>query len=269
MSSSQNPDSSGVPHVPQRPTLYFNKVPSIKILIPPKGGCCSNRVVVYILCISICTGRYSPQPDERCITYCSQSIRGRIDQAEPWCRSFCIRRVFDHEVRRTLATAGQTQRPLADAKYPLPPEGQPISEDHSSSSQSSEGQEWDEEYQWTPSVSNNGVGPRNSRYWKTGWYFWYSKSRWAAQEKMDLMMCDLAKQAEWQKYKDRMNAEWAEQEQKAHVIGELATEDFGPQARQATIQPPVQTSSSVPSTPAVVIEAPLSPQVGPPFPGTT
>ena len=80
------------------------------------------------------------------------------------------------------------------------------------------------------------------------------------------MMCDLAKQAEWQKYKEKMNAEWAEQEQKARAIGELATEDLGSQAKQATIQQPVQIAPSAPPVATAVIEAPLPPQVGPPFP---
>ncbi|KAF7792690.1 hypothetical protein EIP86_003788 [Pleurotus ostreatoroseus] len=271
MSSSQRPESSSTPPTPQRSTIYFNKVPSIRILVPPKGGYTPNRLRSCNSYGSVSTGRYSTKPDEHCFTYCSQSVRGRIDQAEPWCRSFCIRRIFDHEVRRTLAVQGQNKQSPAqtastDAQFPLPPEGQPSADAHRSSTQSSEGDEWDEGMQWTPSVSSGGPSSRDMRYWKTGWYFWYSKSRWAAQEKMDLMMCDLAKQAEWQKYKEKMNAEWAEQEQKARAIGELAAEDLGTQAKQATIQPPVQIAPSAPSAATAVIEAPLPPQVGPPFP---
>lgn len=215
-------------------------------------------------------GRFSPQPDERCFTYCSQSIRGRIEQTEPWCRSICIRRVFDHEVRRTLAVHSQDPHVASaasetEAKFPLPPEGQPSPETHSTSPQSSEGQEWDDDIQWTPSSTSSGpLRPQNTRYWKTGWYFWYSKSRWAAQEKMDLMMCDLTKQAEWQKYKERVNAEWAAYEQKTRTIGDQASEDLGP-SRQAVVQPPMHVPSSTQTAPTAS-EAPIPPQVGPPFP---
>jgi len=84
----------------------------------------------------------------------------------------------------------------------------------------------EEEANWH-SVANNITPPQEVRHWKAGWYLWLSKSRWAAQEKMDLMMCDLERQAEWQKYKQRVNSEWADSLQ-GHGIGDIAAEDHGP-----------------------------------------
>lgn len=183
--------------------------------------------------------------------------------------------MFDHEVRKTLAYhARQPQASeLASApeeKYPLPPEGQPASESAHGAPQSSEGQEWDEEYQWSPSMSFNSPKASNARYWKAGWYLWVSKSRWAAQEKMDLMMCDLAKQAEWQKYKERMNADWAEYEKQSRSIGDLAVEDIGA-ASQETMPPPPSQTQAIPTAAATqgqqaIIDAPVAAPAGPPFP---
>ncbi|KAJ2968251.1 hypothetical protein NUW54_g13271 [Trametes sanguinea] len=51
-------------------------------------------------------------------------------------------------------------------------------------------------------------GKGELRYWKAGWYLWWSKSRWAAQERMDLMRRSLGSQTEWQQLKERRNEEW-------------------------------------------------------------
>ncbi|GBE81275.1 hypothetical protein BKA93DRAFT_820935 [Sparassis latifolia] len=171
-SSSSPIDTNSPPPQPLR--IWWTAFPSIKIIRPPKG-------------------RFSPQVDERCFTYCSQSIRGRLDKSEPWCRTICVRRVFSHEVQRIISVhEGQEQ--IAQMKYPLPPEGQR-----------------------TPSLTgmlsgqpNEENEPRQTevRHWNEGWYLWSSKSRWAAQERMDLMMCDIERQAEWQRYKEEMNEKW-------------------------------------------------------------
>ena len=101
---------------------------------------------------------------------------------------------------------------------------------------------------------------------------WVSKSRWAAQEKMDLMMCDLAKQAEWQKYKERMNADWAEYTRQTRSLGELAAEDIGTHdAHHHGGEQPVpmpQAQIPIPSAAQGPIAGELSPppQSGPPFP---
>lgn len=94
-------------------------------------------------------GMQSPRTDERCFTYCSQSISGRAHGQNPFCRSLCIRRIFAHEVRHLLARTpdGRTTTYTPDAdpaqiratferlglevtleerklNIPLPPEGQ-------------------------------------------------------------------------------------------------------------------------------------------------
>lgn len=193
-------------------------------------------------------GRYSTKTDERCFTYCSQSVHGRLSQAEPWCRTVCIRKVFNHEVKRALAVYEQDlkthQRNLntvdVEAKYPLPPEGQRTAKffgslfgTPSSSSSSSSSSSRDAETEWH-SIAEPSKPVDEVKYWKEGWYLWMSESRWAAQEKMDLMMCDLEKQGEWQKYKDKVLEEWTayEQGQLAQSsgpigVGDSAMEDHG------------------------------------------
>ncbi|KAH8087871.1 hypothetical protein BXZ70DRAFT_955478 [Cristinia sonorae] len=212
----------------QEPTpLVWNRLPSIKILRPPQG-------------------RYSTNADERCFTYCSQTVHGRLSQAEPWCRTVCIRKVFNHEVKRALAVYEQDpdthSRNLntvqVDTKFPLPPEGQEAARYFSSlfglrppsstSAQSSR----DSDAEWH-SISGTSKPVDEQKYWKEGWYLWMSQSRWAAQEKMDLMMCDLEKQAEWQRYKDRVLEDWNAFEQgqlqggRPISIGDSAMEDHG------------------------------------------
>ena len=89
------------------------------------------------------------------------------------------------------------------------------------------------------------------------------------------MMCDLAKQAEWQKYKDKVNAEWAEYQRQARSIGELAQDDIGTAALPSIQQPPAQTQNQGPApqvvhgaaiAPVSPIDMSLPPQPGPPFP---
>ena len=53
------------------------------------------------------------------------------------------------------------------------------------------------------------LDPLDVRHWQEGWYLWWSTSRWAAQERLDLMRRDLQGQAEWQTFKDKKNEEWA------------------------------------------------------------
>ena len=86
------------------------------------------------------------------------------------------------------------------------------------------------------------------------------------------MMCDLAKQAEWQKYKERMNADWAEYTRQTHSLGELAAEDIGTHDvhHEGTEQPAAMPQPQIP-IPSVAqgpipgeLSTPL--QSGPPFP---
>lgn len=150
-----------------------------------------------------CIDRFSPRTDERCFTYCSQSAAGRSQRQEPWCRSICIRRVFAHEVRKSLLNAEHTTDNLFDkskrttpetTKYPLPPEGQRADEVY-------EGQTERDRYE-------QKLREKGAKYWEEGWYVWYSKSRWAAQEKVDLMMHDLPTQVGWWRHMAKQKEEW-------------------------------------------------------------
>ncbi|THH30876.1 hypothetical protein EUX98_g3327 [Antrodiella citrinella] len=207
---------------PQRTPLVFNRLPSIKIVRQPGGP-------------------YASSVDERCFTYCSQTVHGRISQAEPYCRTFCFRKVFNHEVKRALAVVEKDpetqQRNIntveVDVQHPLPLEGQQAARFFSSlfgspskSSTPSELEDW-----------HSMTGPTKPvdevKYWKEGWYLWMSQSRWAAQEKMDLMMCGLEKQSEWQSHKAKVLEEWTAYEsgqlQAGGLIGvgDSALEDHG------------------------------------------
>lgn len=83
-----------------------------------------------------------------------------------------------------------------DRKIPLPPEGQPGPEAVQ-----------DALNEFNPS----GRSPEERvRYWKEGWYLWMSSSRWAIQEKLDLMMRDLGWQASWVRTRERRKKEWLE-----------------------------------------------------------
>ncbi|KAI0079313.1 hypothetical protein K474DRAFT_1659384 [Panus rudis PR-1116 ss-1] len=214
--------------------LYFHKLPSIRIVRPPQGA-------------------FSPQVDERCFTYCTQTISGRLRQAEPSCKTVCLRRVFDHEVKRTLASIsynnmqpGQSQSDpeVTDMKFPLPPEGQnpPFKDGIFSSNSSAEVPDKWHSIAGAPSKLQSKEKEKETRYWQEGWYLWMSNSRWAAQEKMDLMMCDLERQAEWQKYKERANEEWLAYEkgiihnvgERPAGVGEAHMEDHGHEHRAPT-----------------------------------
>lgn len=149
-------------------------------------------------------GRFSPKTDEWCLTYCSQSVTGRIHSKEPFCRSICIRKVFPHEVKNIVAF--KNHRNVASdgqAKYPLPPEGQPANvprylggkptEDHDTRESAADG----------------------TKVWDEGWYLWTSRSRFAIHEKTDTMVMDLEQQRRlaehweqrrevWQDYQDHL-----------------------------------------------------------------
>ncbi|OAX43696.1 hypothetical protein K503DRAFT_680602 [Rhizopogon vinicolor AM-OR11-026] len=164
-------------------------LPSISVTRHPAGKLASSLLPRSRLnIIPIFAGKLSPQTDERCFSYCSQTTRGRTEGREPTCRSVCFRRVFAHEVRTAIAhdevLRGKT--PQKNHGYPLPPEGQPNPDSLSSSSPKSV----------------------DIRYWEEGWYLWTSRSRWATQERLDLMMWDLDHQDHWQRHKDEVQKEW-------------------------------------------------------------
>ncbi|KAI0629073.1 hypothetical protein C8Q77DRAFT_1212880 [Trametes polyzona] len=186
---------------PPRTDLWWDRIPSLKIVRPPRGP-------------------FSHNVDERCLTFCSQTVTGRVQGHDPWCRSLCVRRVFLHEVTRVLSHH-QTQtvhrepgKPprvettevveTAPVHHPLPPEGQR----YSGWLHALLGRTADSESDPAHRLSD-APGGDDLRYWKAGWYLWWSKSRWAAQERFDLMRRSLESQTEWQRLKERRNEEWA------------------------------------------------------------
>lgn len=192
------------PETTDRPyPLLWNQFPSLKIVRQAKG---MHFAAICGHIDNSSLGRHSPQVDERCFSYCSQSVRGRVEQREPWCRTFCLRRVFAHEVQRVLA-AHDGQNPGGKQKgLPLPPEGQHVLVGETPESQ--------------------GHAPHDDvRCWEEGYYVWLSKSRWAAQERLDLMMTSLERQAQWDKYKQDRTEAWEQQQSRAEGQAAKALED--------------------------------------------
>jgi len=61
---------------------------------------------------------------------------------------------------------------------------------------------------------------KDAKYWEEGWYLWHSKSRWAAQERLDLMMHDLAVQANWNKHMAKQKRDWEMERKGGRDLGQ-------------------------------------------------
>lgn len=227
----------------------------------------------------IITGRYSPKVDERCFTWCSQTVRGRSEGQDPWCRSICIRRVFEHEVRQltshfshdaahhsrfasssSSSNANEKSKKGPELKYPLPPEGQRKLLDFGLDDDDDDDHHHDE---YPPSrypsstthVAGKGKEKQEEvKFWEEGWYIWMTKNRWAVQEKMDLMMLDLEKQAHWQRMKEQDERIWAESQGQAgqadnpgNGIGESSASE--PHLVPIPVRNPYPIAAYVPSYP--------------------
>ncbi|KAH7872017.1 uncharacterized protein C8R40DRAFT_1072094 [Lentinula edodes] len=227
-SSSQSPPNQQQVQ-PRGPA--FAKWPTVKIFMPPKG-------------------RFSPKRDEWCLTYCTQSITGRIHAAQPSCTTLCIRKVFEHEVRNVagfkrhdmsvmrnddtaieviegkgkdkgLHEASKVVRKTA--VYPLPAEGQPenvprvlggaeSSKSHSLSS--------------TTSSSSTTLIPTTTtstptvttRSWSPGYYLFTSTTIYGTFEHLASMSRDLPRQVARQKMMESMKREWVEYQEWAERI---------------------------------------------------
>jgi len=116
--------------------------------------------------------------------------------------------------------------------------------------------------------------------WKTGWYLWLTKNKWAAQEKMDGMMTDLERQAEWARMKHDVNQEWERAQQMATAStvsgdGHHPHEENNNQPESHSEAPSEPSSqghgNTVPSATSVtfVSEDSLPTLPNPPFPDTT
>ncbi|KAF8908002.1 hypothetical protein CPB85DRAFT_1223074 [Mucidula mucida] len=184
-SSSSSPSTSSAQQTPApgvRQPAFANWW-TIKILTPPSG-------------------EHSPKTDEWCITYCTQTVRGRITSQQPGCRSLCVRRVFAHEVRNILAfRRHQDTDDDGKAKYPLPAEGQPVNVPRFLG-----GKPPDPD-------ADHPVPIPPKKYWDEGWYLWTTKSTHASVEKLATMNFDLQRQARRESYKEKRRATWQEYEQ--------------------------------------------------------
>lgn len=132
-----------------------------------------------------------------------------MEKQEPWCRTICIRRVFAHEVQKTIKrnNYNDSNEPTQEyVKYPLPPEGQRTDEMHDGELESD---------QYERKLREGDV-----KYWEEGWYLWYSKSRWAAQEKLELMMHDLPVHANWYRHMSKQRSDWERESRGKNDLGD-------------------------------------------------
>lgn len=136
----------------------------------------------------------------------------------------CIRRIFAHEVKSVLSNSAQQRRddyvpPIQNNVHPLPPEGQP-----------------------SAAIVDGIIGGPNQdgrpsaqdvRFWQEGYYVWFTKNRWAAQEKLDLMMLDLAHQTNWIRAKEQEERAWFDnQKQRVRSVVQSANESGNGGERQ-------------------------------------
>ena len=117
----------------------------------------------------------------------------------------------------------------APVNHPLPPEGQRYSGWLSMLLQERFGDLDDETHD---ADHLHQPHPTEMKYWQEGWYLWWSTSRWAAQEKLDLMRRDLQGQTDWQGFKDKKNEEWVkgappfEDQAQGHLDGHTEPHPF-------------------------------------------
>lgn len=182
------------------------------------------------------TGIHSTNTDERCITYCSQTVAGRHFRRDPWCRSICIRKVFSHEVRNIISIKTHSNTtPDGRTKYPLPAEGQrPLPW------WSGDGAEGDEK------------SSHQKKMWEEGLYVWVSKSRFGINEKLDLMTMNLEKQAKWEMVKEKRKKEWETEEEKAKRHGRSSTSTPNPDPPSSSSHPERSLPSQPPPTSNII-----------------
>ena len=236
-------------------------------------------------------------------------MRGRVNGQEPWCRSVCIRKVFPHEVRKVLrfvetGAQGVEKTVEVESQIPLPPEGQrlphwltgrPKPADDAAGDDGMDGDDDDDPFSsgkgWKSVVNDVQREHRptvdtstrqkeeDMEVWKQGWYLWMTKNKWAVQEKMDSMMSDLERQAEWVKMKKDVNEEW-ERARASALAAEASLSDgdddglsHGVDATHqdplpALPPPPVVSGQKTPSATSVafVSEDSLPTLPAPPFP---
>jgi len=165
-----------------------DRIPSIRLSVPPRG-------------------RFSPATSERCFTYCSQSNYGRAHGSEPKCYTFCLRRIFNHEVDRVLTSANYgaiIKSPTVLANVPLPQEANTTLSQYISDPARAEASDGSAS---SSSHASTSLQPENKQqHWQEGYYVWLSRSRQAASEHMTHMKRDLFQQSAY----ERSKAMWAQ-----------------------------------------------------------
>jgi len=165
-----------------------DRIPSIRLSVPPRG-------------------RFSPATSERCFTYCSQSNYGRAHGSEPKCYTFCLRRIFNHEVDRVLTSANYgpiIKSPTISASVPLPQEANTTLSQYVSDPARTEASDGSAS---SSSHASTSPPPENKQqHWQEGYYVWLSRSRQAASEHMSHMKRDLFQQSAY----ERSKAMWAQ-----------------------------------------------------------
>ncbi|KAJ7496974.1 hypothetical protein FB451DRAFT_1209466 [Mycena latifolia] len=160
--------------------VMFASFPTLKVIEPPKGS-------------------FSTQNDQWCLTYCSQNVSGRIHNKAPSCQSVCLRKVFSHEVRNILQFRSHREiGPDGKARYPLPPEGQPIHLPRYLGGRPTDDPEHDRK------------SPADVKYWEEGWYLWKTNNWLGVYRSIHLMpktletqaLDDLQKKASRQRWKE-------------------------------------------------------------------
>jgi len=121
-------------------------------------------------------------------------VSGRLNGKEPYCRSFCIRKVFLHEVRNVIGVKSHHNAgPDGQVKYPLPHEGQPENIPKLLGGKRSD----------DPDEKPGKRRLDGTKYWNEGWYMWTGSGRWAMLEKTEMMLLDLEQQQRLEALKDR------------------------------------------------------------------
>jgi len=181
------------------------------------------------------------------MTFCSQSIGGRIHSKEPKCRSICLRKVFPHEVQNIVSfKKHENVAPDGKAKYPLPTEGQPINLPRLLGGTSN-------------SDSEGLPKPPVTKYWDEGWYLWTGQSRWAFLQKTDMMMQDFQTQKETELKREKRREVWHDYQE--HVKRGVS----GVAEQQSQFWGPIVPPRPIPNTSSVSLLVPLPPDFPPIF----
>ena len=210
--STHNPPSRPHPKVEPPPPpqqvpepSFVDRIPSIRLSVPPRGELRSHASSCLLGLMT--TGRFSPATSERCFTYCSQSNHGRAHGSEPKCYTFCLRRIFNHEVDRVLTNANYgpiIKSPTVSANVPLPQEANTTLSQYISDPARAEASDGSVS---SSSHASTSPQPENrQQHWQEGYYVWLSRSRPAASEHMSHMKRDLLQQSAY----ERSKAMWAQ-----------------------------------------------------------